>query len=1050
MKKIITTLTLFIALMLPLAHASFEDDADCSAIPSLGFLPNLFKNDCKLIKGQETNYCNCLKNSNNILLNAASLSHANELKKYQDDLKKSYNNKLMKVLFQINTGVHLQEQTFGIKKTGGETDCNASKFAKEFTNSICKTFNNDGKSCKDEVIPNGSEYAGKAEDYNLSNCRMANTCKEVYKNIDDAWILKKIEIEQGTVNNPSNPVAQTGIVGLALKGTKAVLAGTQAVNISGKSFCNITNGCSGQGVSTAQQVKESGADDPSPAPPASSAQLNCSLSDNQINQIKDMVDFFDNYSGIVDPQVVSNLKAIDRKKYNCEHQKLFFDAQEEYKFKISFASGGMSIAKKIDLRVTQEIETALRNQNKRGEEILKEGFRRSQSDNACVSYDKYKVLASAPGSNLISDWAKMTGAEIAESLDPKVLSSSSNPSALQFIRNNPLLAKMVISKSTRTQLSNNLKLFANKNQGQSKPSQLQGFIEFMKKDASKIDTGFIDYYQCDLLARNAAAVYSSNLILPNEHLENSAFSMKSNFYACAMQDQQNKNNFKPANFDEIVESNALLDILGSPSESSVNDPEKDVGYKSYLQNNCKGYSEFRKDFIDNYCNKFFRGKKCAEKFSNLNRSRIKRLNKKYYSELNPEMGQLVSIVSNSTNHVDFDDLADSSADASQNDQLYQVYEEKIKPQTFSSIFDFTNAQSDKISKNFDDLAQMQADYDKRAASSSTGRGTSLSDLSNNDTNSKSGKSIEGDSITNIRKTINSPENSPNLGQVVPNYLSNTQSQNAAPVMESRNISSLKQANDLVDKVTGKEGANLKPENKEEVVKNVQKYIDGTKDNSSEMAKLQDKILDLEDQISEDRKNKTNGRSTASLGAGDASQVTPSSKNQMNQNYSGAIPFAPGFSPAVAAGGKIQRAQAASAASYQKALNDKYTQSEKDSTPYNRTSDQFVLNKEPYVGASGEELLVGLEMSPSTKEFSKIVDSEANLLKYLNENLIKIPGSKIISIKCGPQCDDKANDLLLHVERDQFNKIVIRSVASSTPVVRVHKLDVLNKEFKGIK
>ncbi len=1043
MKKIISLMALYFALVLPVAEANYLDDDDCSAMPTLGldFTSDLLKTDCKLENGSdgEAKYCNCLKTSNNILLKAVADNAKNDLATEQNKLKVKYQEKLNKVLFQLNQGVHLQQLNFGIKRPDGQTDCTPKKFSEYFTSSICRE--KDGRGCDEDSSIKVGEYAG--QESNLDTCGKNNDCASLYNKISEDWDVKKNKNKSSAVATARQGLC--GTMGSCM--ATAALANTDRVTEPGE------NGLSNTWVITPAQ--------PAPAIPpdqtTGSGFINlvigkktldeCKLSSAQEKYLKDMLSFFRKHNGLASKSTTDVLENVRRQNQICGLEDGFNEALGEYKFKLSYSPDSTNVAKAIPSGDQANIITALEKESKKGEKILKKGFEENTEPNACVSYDKYKVLSSVPDSSLIIQWSTLSDKQIADSLDPKVLTKNSSPS-LQFIRNNPLLAKMVVNAGARGQLAEKLKKFAGLNQGKNKADQLTGFIDFMKKDASSISNGLADLNQCDMLARNAAAVYSSNLFPGKIPFNNDgAYGMRSNLYACAMLDQKNNHNMT---LDGILESNALFDLLGSSEGGSVVNPNKDDNYKKYLTENCKGFKEFKKDYIGKYCKMFMMGNKCEEKFSRVMKNRSKRLLKKYYEEQNPEMGQLSSILASSTQNVDFDDMDELALDENQNSQLAQEYDEKIKPYTYnSSIYDLNQGQSGKSGFVSEEIAKAQAAYDKRVLSSSTGRGTNLNELGSNDALPKMGNLDENDSITNIRKTSNLPENVSNPGQVVPNYLSNNQAQYAAPQIDSKNITSVKQASEILDKLSSKESVSLRPEKKEEIVKDVQKYIDGAKDNNAEMVKLQDKISDLEDQISEDRKNKKSDRAPASVASGSATPVLPPMMPQFNQNFAGSVPYAPGFSPA-GVGGKIQRAQSASAASYQKALNDKYIQSEKEATPYNRSTDQFVLKKEPYVGSNGGELLVGLELSPSKEEFSKIVTSEDNLKKYLNENLTKLPGSKIISIKCGLQCGPSSNDLILHIERDQFNKIVIRSVASSTPVARVHKLDTLSKEFKAIK
>ncbi len=963
------------------------DECNLNDPPIVKQINDFYKTNCKLIVGAEEQYCNCLQSSSNDFVTA--LGTKADAQKYKAEVQHRHRDRLMNVYAQMNYGSRIQEQAFGMRDEDDfENGCLPEKIAEEFKRSLC--------------VENGG-----CDDQHAGDLAMG--------------VNKPDDINQKWEDYLKNPEAQAQWMN-----EKKVADSTQALVES----CTLEK-----------------------------SQLG--LSEEEKRAVKEVHEFYVENPDLATVDNLKLLKSMQGSSYIGCFLTDFLPLQKEYNFKRSALDifnkptgliqkgisrlGASEGKKNLDVQ-EMKIASALAKNDEKIKAKMDENFS-TNLPNACVRYDHFKVMNSSPSKNLIDAWSKLDPSnddDLSSALDPQKLTMDSPE--LGYLKSNPVLAKLVVLPETRKQLAKKLKAFARSSKGKTEADRLKDYIGFMQNEVPALlkKNGFVQLYQCDLLARNLAAVYNSSALPPLDLTGSAdANGVSSDLLACNVK-KENKN--KPAyNVEEVLASNKLFLLMSNDKAPEKLGPNDDKDYQNFLNERCKGYDDFRKKHIKNYCNFFLLGSSCPDKFGSLKKSRSRRLLKKYY-EKNTGLADFIKVIDESTYKIDMQDLDNVINPKKQDKVLITNYETKIKPITnTASIYQTSNPFSvssrSSASSNSDNLleavAKAQDDYNngERVSNSSSFVSNSAGPASSTVTDADFPKMAQNDNNPVLSGQVNNSQPQVNQGQVIPSFLTPPMSSPVSAESASK-VSSMEDVKELI-----KTFDDLDPEVKEQALNNAQDYLE-QHENQLGSAELRPKIANLQNKIEDQDENKLSkkaklaNRSIASVGRNtNFNSSSLSSASFASSNSSGL-----NSSSAQRSSGKINHIKDGQSASYRNALikiHDKDYGIENPKTPMPVTNETVFQVKADPIQKSDIQggLVIGAQLNPTSEKFSQILSNPQVLEEYLSQNLKEVPQSKVISIKCKKNCAANANELLLYIDMDSNNKYFIRTISRDTAVIR---------------
>lgn len=756
------------------------------------------------------------------------------------------------------------------------------------------------------------------------------------------------------------------------------------------------------------------------------------LTEDQVKQLEKIQKFYSNHEGLVDEIKYEVIKGILSSKKFCSNEE-YDNIIHEYNFKSSFFTKDGEKRKPAASSQVEWVKESLKNANDEIASKMKQNFSEGNPD-ACVRYDHYKVISSIPHDDLLKAWSQSPDA-ILKDLEPKGLKSSSHTT--NFLKNNPLLAKLVVTPDSRTQLASKLHELAKRSTGKNRAEKLKNFISFMKNDVAEniAKSKISDLYQCELLARNTAAVFvSPTFPEPPEFKGDGGFeSLSSDFLACHAFKENKKSEH---NIEETLAANHLYTILGQDNVDVKNlGPDNDPGYKDFIDKECKGFGDFRKNHISKYCKISLLGKKaCEEKFLQVKKSRSKRLLRKYYEDNNSEIAELAGILNQELNEPDIDELDGFMDEENQDQNASNVYAKSVKPYITGSIFDPPySSDTGDTDPMFETIAKAQTEYDATYGTGVISGPDSY--LASSETGAPSrtpASQHETASISNYPSAV-APVINP--GQILPGFMS----QATTPVSQQSpaydNPPQFKNVNDVENVV--KNISKYDPERQDEVLQDAQDFLDLHKGNQEKIADLKKQLDELEDG-SEIKNDSPVSRKVAS------SPFKNNISNSGNFNSSNAVLApAPVTSSLNKSGGTSLRSSTDKAAvSYQKALNQ---MNERLPVEQMQFSSPLGANDFP-----GSVVKVDAALEISREKYEEIAKSRSGdeLKDYLALHIHALPTNGVISLTCTKGCPSHSNEILVKVERTHSNGIILRGIKAEAPVVsRIHLRSSLLNELK---
>ena len=892
---------------------------------------------------------------------------------YKQTIRQQYKDRILSVYAQMNYGANFQELTYQMKgRKSKQNGCTPESIAQYFE----KNLYEEKKVSKD--VEGGA--AIERQD-NLDNCEKED-CNRIYAKVKEAFSVLK--------NSDSY---------------KAKIQARKDINKSAES-------CTPDSMMT--------------------------FSDTEVRNLKAIQKFFEKHDRLLSsPDLFVSLKEMIDQKSFCKSDRkgdIYDDLIAEYDFKKDFTNEVKSNKNENKSAVVLKIQKDFRENDEKIFKKIEENHNASLP-NACVDYDQYKVISSVPSDALLKQWDGKDASFIENALNPANVVKN-NSESLQFLRNNPTLAKLVSSSDLRKQLAKSLQSLVATSNNKSKAVKVSNFIDFMKNDVSALvkNNHYMDQTHCENLARNLAAVLTSN-DLPELDLQQGAGMDKTsnNLLACKVLE----NNKAHANIktEDMLASNELFRILNTDIAPDKLGVDNDQAYHDFLNTECAGFSDFKKK-MDASCE----GKKiCLDNFALSASRKNDKLLKEYY-KTKPELGAVIDVVKDKTNSPNMDDVKAVTNESKQDETVRKYYEDVIRPKTKRSIYSTYNPadSSDGSASAYKAVDSAQTEFNAKSETGASGSSVSKTETSGGNQNSFSNPSNSAGTNSVARPAINP-------GQYIPPFLNNTATNKSDSGKSSTKVSDINDVKEVINDFD-----ELSKDEQAQKIEQSKEFLASQDQNNKEIAELQKKIARYDKELA---KSKIEPARPAAR-----SPASTNSTNNSNTSTGSSTSYASPSSTAVMnAGNNVAQnantAAARAAASYKKALNQKYDEKDtiqgKEKILVDKDS-VFEFNSTPISKSELKGLIVvGTPLESTSSDFEKIsVDGDA-LKAYLTKNLKEVPANKIISIKCkGKSCSKDKNEIFLHISRDANNNLVIRSIANDTKIVRVSRIMDLTNTIKS--
>lgn len=598
----------------------------------------LFNTKCNSDDGEEK-YCSCIgeERDKNILIQ--SIDPKLTLKEYQQNNFKENRAKLLDIYNNLNFEVSSQEHKFFMNRADeGLVGCTPQDMASEFNKSL-----ESEKRKEIESIPKKVLNTGRLNIDDLSKEERAILAKDINNkagfSVYTAPVIKKEDI-------PSIIPNVFKFANVNNKGDLTILGS----NLGAAAKMCAFDSTSAKGMGT--ELKKT------------------------LNEAKE---FFTKYPELFVTTDLAELKILLGSE-GCEMpMALIEQINNEYLAKIQFSKKYFEAA---DHRPVAERVAAISFTEENLQ--LQNKFKKDMTEtpaNGCLDYNEYKTFNSAPSDLLISEIGKKTEPEILELLDPKNLKSSSQ--LTDFLKKNPVIAKNTINPTQRAAVAKAMGGLLGKIKGIKDPNdRFAHYSDFMKNDVASINKQdkMMDFLQCDLLARNYAALASSDELPALGIIEgqNAVSNIANQYMACKVRAENekspNKLGINPS-LKELVAANDLFSLFDSEPKS----PEKDDGYMDFLAVSCPGFEQFVEQ--DLKCMPWMTKATCRKRALNAEETKHGRMRDRYFAK-NPgaiNAKKIRDLVAKHTQKLDTAEMGKKTNKKYQNKHARKVYEEKAQP-----------------------------------------------------------------------------------------------------------------------------------------------------------------------------------------------------------------------------------------------------------------------------------------------------------------------------------------------------------------------------------
>lgn len=1027
---------LLILVTLLISIPSFAQDAACSDIGIPDYISKLFASRCDLNEGEDK-FCLCLKEESekNILKLSQKIDVKEEIRKHNEKTIKKNSEHLKNIYTKLNYEVSFQERKFSMTNPDkGLVGCTPSDMAKEFNRSLEEKYNvsSDGGEIIDvplsklsdaELIKKEAEINAR---YKYSRYEKKNAVIPIVNSYSMTLSPNQPQISVPVGLQYTNQIVATDVEYVPAEMDKTTHTNDLEITNPLNAACNLQGVCS-----EASQIANDKV-----------------IRDTFIKSLKEAKEFFVKHPNLFRTADLKDIDALIHQvstNYNSLDHNLINKIDQEYKDKKQYFK---EFSKKNSTPVAEEVAT---NALEQIDLDIQSEFKEDMTvalPNACIDYQQFKAFNSAPSEKLIENLSALDHTQIEALLDPKNLKSSSE--LTNFLKQNPVIAKNTINPGQRKNVAQALHGLITKMKGKNDPKdRFSLYSDFMKMDIAKINANdkMMDFLQCDLLARNFAAMTTSTE-LPALGLmgDNNLSHFANQSMACKIRQENKINNVKEQpTIQDLINSNDLFSLF----DSSPMRPSEDSEYTAFLDKNCVGFEAFFEKQIKKNCINPFAFKSCRQKALNPEEGKRQRFKERYFEEnINAAEAKKISdLVSANTADISYEMISKKTDKKFQDKPARQTYVDKVQPVLVGrSIYSTENifrpsgsgstnssqqgiagssTASDEVSI-FNTIESAQNSY-SAGSYAATGPSNSSSVLNKVSDINPSMNSNESSSVTDY-----SSSNAVNPGQVIPPFMNGGQRQPEIKKVTGK-ITNLEDIEDSIE-----DSKSLAPEERKEFIEDAKEFLASQENKNSQINDLNKKIAEMEKDLKNEQKTSVKSGPSRSIASIDKKTFVPESTNNFGQR---AAVNAPSYSGSNFAGGKVSlSSNEKSAASYTRAL----TQADEIKKISIEEQSSMRFDGPIMKGEQPGDILVGVSLTPDSKTFALISqggsgNEEGQLLKeYLVKNNIQMIPNQVISIKCQDtqslKCG-KENELLISVSMDRNNKIVLRSLSKDVPVVR---------------
>lgn len=224
---------------------------------------------------------------------------------------------------------------------------------------------------------------------------------------------------------------------------------------------------------------------------------------------------------------------------------------------------------------------------------LEENFQ--QDGNNCISYPEYLLKKGIPGKSFLAELANLPVEKLADSLKtPKVLKTKADKERLEFLRSNPIVAKLAVDETNRKLMAEALQKLAKGGREKSKNQRLDDYLGFMKttvKDLMKDENFKIqEQYICKQMISSFTEIQVATDLPPLKE-DGSDFPLQSAIRECKI----SMNN--AMSMTQSEDSLKMNDLFREPEDLTGEKEDKRSDIEKFQELNrikCDGYKDFLK------------------------------------------------------------------------------------------------------------------------------------------------------------------------------------------------------------------------------------------------------------------------------------------------------------------------------------------------------------------------------------------------------------------------------------------------------------------------
>lgn len=213
----------------------------------------------------------------------------------------------------------------------------------------------------------------------------------------------------------------------------------------------------------------------------------------------------------------------------------------------------------------------------------------------CISYSEFKTFKGMPGDELLEKFSSK-GLDAMGLLEtPKDDSTSLNKERLNFLRSNPLIAKIAQSENGKKALSLSLNKLAESTKGLTEAQKFKAYLDFMKNDVKKLaqskENQSTDAYICQQLAQNFTAIMvADKLPLPEEKADQQ--SKEDQFFEAMKYCKilRSNNDATTESLKNCLEMSPIFSL--APKDPKLEEAKDLLEFEKFKGDNCQDYADY--------------------------------------------------------------------------------------------------------------------------------------------------------------------------------------------------------------------------------------------------------------------------------------------------------------------------------------------------------------------------------------------------------------------------------------------------------------------------